>query len=305
MPDASTIPAAVLWDMDGTLVDTEPYWIAAEYALVEAHGGTWSDAQAHALVGSDLLTAAAIIREQGPVGLEPAAIVEALLADVIVRVAEHTPYRPGALELLSGLGDAGVPCALVTMSWTSLAHAIVEQLPAGTFAAVVTGDEVRFGKPHPEPYLRAAELLGVEPHDCVAIEDSPTGLASAEAAGCHALAVPHVATIEPAPGRTIIDDLSAIDAAWLAAFLQERRAGLRLHGRRRRRCAPRGLWIDRAKLFRAVGQCPARGAEPEHEQRDREWDRPRDVHGVVDVGVGTDREIARRVELEHHPRRDE
>ena len=131
MPDATdaTVPAAVLWDMDGTLVDTEPYWIAAEYALVEAHGGTWSDMHAHALVGSDLLAAAAYIRQHGSVDLEPPQIVERLLAQVIERVREHTPWQPGAVELLAELRAAGTPCALVTMSYASLASAVVVRFP--------------------------------------------------------------------------------------------------------------------------------------------------------------------------------
>jgi HAD superfamily hydrolase (TIGR01509 family) len=224
MPSAPTpsVPAAVLWDMDGTLVDTEPYWIEAEFRVVEAHGGTWSDAHAHALVGSDLLAAGAYIRTNGGIDLEPAAIVDALLEQVIARVRERTPWQPGAVELLADLGAAGVPCALVTMSYSTLAEAVVSQLPPDSFQAIVTGDEVEFGKPHPEPYLRAAEVLGVSPESCVAIEDSPTGMASAEAAGCHALGVPHVAQIEAAPGRTLIESLRGIDARWLAAFVHGR-----------------------------------------------------------------------------------
>ena len=210
MTAAAHRPAAVLWDMDGTLVDTEPYWIAAEYALVADHGGTWTDDDAHALVGSALLTAAAYIRERGGVDLEPEAIVENLLVRVIDGVRDHTPWQPGARELLEALGAAGVPCALVTMSYASLASAVVEQLPEGTFAAVVTGDQVTHGKPHPEPYLLAARELGVEVRECVAIEDSPTGVASAEAAGCTTLAVPHVAQVAAAPGRIIIDSLEEL-----------------------------------------------------------------------------------------------
>lgn len=219
---AAPIPAAVLWDMDGTLVDTEPYWIAAEYALVEAHGGTWSDAHAHALVGSDLLVAGAYIREHGSVDLEPAQIVAALLEHVISRVREHTPWQPGAADLLADLRAAGIPCALVTMSYRELASAVTSQLPEGSFALTIAGDDVQFGKPHPEPYLRAAAALGVDPADCVAIEDSPTGVASAEAAGCHTLAVPHVAHVAADPGRTIVPSLVGIDAAWLADFVRGR-----------------------------------------------------------------------------------
>jgi HAD superfamily hydrolase (TIGR01509 family) len=216
--------AAVLWDLDGTLVDTEPYWIQAEYDLVESFGGTWSDEHAHGLVGSALLTAAAYIAEHGPVPLEPPQIVERLLTQVIAAVGEHTPWRPGAQELLGALVADGVPCALVTMSYASLAGAVVDQLPDGTFATVVTGDVVTHGKPHPEPYLLAAERLGFRPEDCVALEDSPTGLASAEAAGCVAIAIPHVAKIEATPGRTVVDSMNDLTVDGLRALVRGRTA---------------------------------------------------------------------------------
>ncbi|MEO7423317.1 MAG: HAD family phosphatase, partial [Ornithinibacter sp.] len=178
-----SLPAAVLWDMDGTIVDTEPYWIAAEHDIVEEHGGRWSDEFAHQLVGNDLVVSAEFIRDNSPITWDPLRIVDELLLRVISRVHEHVPWRPGALELLQALRDAGVPNALVTMSWRSLADAVLVALPEGTFQAVVTGDEVEHGKPHPEPYRAAARALGVAPRDCLAIEDSPTGVRSAVAAG--------------------------------------------------------------------------------------------------------------------------
>lgn len=189
------LPAAVFWDMDGTLVDTEPYWIAAEHAIVEEAGGVWSDAYAHELVGNDLMVSAQFIRDNSPVDLDPLEIIDRLLERVIVQVREHVPWRPGALELLDALAAESVPSALVTMSWRSLADAVVGALPDGTFAAVITGDEVEHGKPHPEPYLAAARALGVEASECVAIEDSPTGVRSAVGAGVPTLAVPHVVPV--------------------------------------------------------------------------------------------------------------
>jgi beta-phosphoglucomutase-like phosphatase (HAD superfamily) len=208
-----SFPAAVLWDMDGTLVDTEPYWFDIEFELVAEFGGTWTDADAHSLVGFDLLAAAHELRTRGGVRLEPVQLVERLLAGVISRVAEQLPWRPGAPELLAECVAAGVPCVLVTMSWRPLADALLAAAPEGSFVASITGDEVRKGKPDPEPYLAAAAALGLDPADCVAIEDSPTGVASALAAGCATLGVPHVVPVAPAPGLTLVDSLVGVRLA--------------------------------------------------------------------------------------------
>ncbi len=199
--------------MDGTLVDTEPYWIAGEYELVAEHGGTWSEHHAHAIVGMDLRDAASYISEHGRVDMAIDDIVNRLLDGVILRVRERVPWRPGARELLAGLQRAGVPCALVTMSWRRFAEAVVESLPAGSFAVVVAGDEVVNGKPHPEPYTTAADRLGVEAADCVALEDSPTGLRSAVDAGCRVYVVPNVVPIEPDPAYTLVESLTDLDIA--------------------------------------------------------------------------------------------
>lgn len=216
------LPAAVLWDMDGTLVDTEPYWMEAEFALVAEYGGEWSDEHGRALVGNPLLVSAEYLREHGGVRLEPLEIVERLLATVVSRVREHVPWQPGARELLAELSARDVPMALVTMSWTSLARAVVSCLPQGTFAAVVTGDEVRHGKPHPEAYLTAARRLGVDPQQCVAIEDSVTGLRSAEAAGATTIGVPHLVPIPEAPGRLLVHSLADLDVDALAGISRAR-----------------------------------------------------------------------------------
>ena len=210
------LPAAVLWDMDGTLVDTEPYWMDAEHRLVAEHGnGQWSSELAHQIVGRDLRDSARFIQRHGGVNMAVDDIVHWLLASVVLDVRQRIPWRPGALDLLDDLRAANVPCALVTMSWRSLASAIVDQLPPGTFAAVVTGDDVDHGKPHPEPYLTAARSLWVEPQQCIAIEDSPTGTASALAAGCATIGVPHMVPIEPQPNLTLVTSLREVDMPFL------------------------------------------------------------------------------------------
>ncbi len=210
-----SVPAAVLWDMDGTLVDTEPYWIQCEHELVAEFGGTWSDEDAHSLIGFDLLDAARELQTRGGVSLERVEIVERLLDGVVARVAQALPWRPGAPELLAECVAAGIPCVLVTMSWRRLADAVIDAAPPGSFVASVTGDEVTNGKPDPEPYLAAAAALGVDPADCVAIEDSPTGAASAVAAGCATLGVPHVVELAATTRLTLVDSLVGVDLAEL------------------------------------------------------------------------------------------
>jgi HAD superfamily hydrolase (TIGR01509 family) len=214
---AAEMPDAVLWDMDGTLVDTEPYWIESEHEVVARHGGTWSDELAMNVVGFDLLDAGRYIREHSGIDVEPADIVEQLLDRVVRRVEEAVPWRPGAVELLADLRDNGVRCALVTMSYRRFVDPILAVLPAGTFHAVVTGDAVTQGKPHPEPYLKAAAHLGVDPARTLAIEDSNTGARSAEAAGCTVLVVPNHVPVLEGERRVFVESLVGLTAATLPA----------------------------------------------------------------------------------------
>ncbi|WP_068258660.1 HAD family hydrolase [Janibacter limosus] len=209
-PASRDLPAAVLWDMDGTLVDTEPYWMRAEHELVEEFGGTWTHELALQLVGNPLLVSARFILENSPVDLSPEEVVHRLQSRVIEQIAHEIPWRPGARELLAACREADLPSALVTMSWTDLAQAVVDATEPGSFGLVVTGDIVTQGKPHPEPYLTAAARLGVDPAACVAIEDSPTGVRSAVAAGVPTLAVPHVVEVPAIDGAVPLTTLVGV-----------------------------------------------------------------------------------------------
>jgi HAD superfamily hydrolase (TIGR01509 family) len=151
----------------------------------------------------------------------PMEIVEELLDGVVARVKQDVPWRPGARELLARLRELEVPCALVTMSWRRFAEPVIDALPAGSFAAVVCGDEVSHGKPHPEPYLRAAELVGFAAADTVAIEDSPTGTTSAVAAGCQVLVVPSHVAVPPGERRVLRTSLVGLEPHDLATLHQD------------------------------------------------------------------------------------
>ncbi|MDR6415972.1 HAD family hydrolase [Pseudarthrobacter sulfonivorans] len=222
-PSPSVSPLrAVLWDMDGTIVDTEPYWIAAERSLVEAHGGTWSHEQATQLVGQALTFSAGILQKAG-VRMDTRQIIDTLTAQVIQSIQRSVPWRPGARELLDDLHRAGVRCALVTMSEGPLAREIVASLPKPYFEFLVTGDTVTQGKPHPEAYLKAVELLqeadpGLTIDHCVALEDSAPGVAAAVASGVATVAIPHIVPLPEDPRHTTWDSLSGRTVSELEAI---------------------------------------------------------------------------------------
>lgn len=193
--------AAVLWDMDGTLIDSEPTWIQAQLALVQEHHGTWTYADGLSLVGTDMVVTARALQKAG-VPMSAGAIIGRLTQEVSASLRRHIAWRPGAVELVSGLLAEGIPQAIVTTSPIGMTEVVAEALPNGAISSIVAGDHVALGKPHPEPYLTAARQLGVDPRRCVAIEDSPTGLAAAIAAGTITIGVPHDAILQN-PGRWI------------------------------------------------------------------------------------------------------
>jgi HAD superfamily hydrolase (TIGR01509 family) len=225
-PVTTLLPDAVLWDMDGTLVDTEPYWISAETDLVESFGRTWTHEDAMTLVGAGLWDSAETLRGHG-VGMAPDAIVAHLTEVVMTRITnDGVPFRPGAVELLQELKHAGVKTALVTMSVRRMAEHVVDRIGFDAFDVLVAGDEVSRPKPHPDPYLEAARRLDVEAARCVAIEDSRTGLSSAVAAGTVAIAVPHAVSIPESPEHITWPSLAGRTLEHLGAAFAERRASV-------------------------------------------------------------------------------
>jgi len=202
---------AVLFDMDGLLVDTEPLWLETETEVMTRLGGSWTEADQQALLGGSMARTVAYLLSRATRPVPPGQVAAWMMEGMLARVAAgRVVTRPGARELLAEVAASGVPYALVTSSEREFADAVL----AGTgfqFPVVVTGDDVTAHKPDPEPYLLAAKLLGVDPARCVALEDSPNGVASAGAAGCLVIAVPSLLPVEAAPGRVVVSSLWAVN----------------------------------------------------------------------------------------------
>ncbi len=196
----SALPGAVLFDMDGTLIDSEPLWLQAEHRVMERLGGTWTDADQEAMLGGPLERAVDYMIAKAGGGFEHDAIMEVLL-DIMEELLRTSPlvWQPGARELLGDARDRGIPTALVSASWARLIDAVSGRIETDlgqpAFDLVVAGDEVTQSKPHPEPYITAAAALGTDVAHCLVLEDSTPGIASGLAAGCRVVAIPRVETV--------------------------------------------------------------------------------------------------------------
>lgn len=201
------LPKAVLWDMDGTLIDSEPHWLKSERQLAERLGGSWSKEDGLEMVGLSLTESTKLFAEKLGVDVPHDELLTELTDSVSKSLEQEIIWRPGARKLLQTLRRRGVKTALVTMSLRHMALQVVDAIPFKAFDIIVAGDDVVYGKPHPEPYLKAASLLGVEPGECVAFEDSISGLLSAESAGTKAVGIPNVMMIPSREDRILWDSL--------------------------------------------------------------------------------------------------
>ena len=221
----STVPAAVFFDMDGLLIDSEPIWTVAEVELAQQLGGVFTPELKTAIVGTRLEVAVPTILRWYDAPADPVDVARTstwLLARMVeLFAAEALPLLPGAADLLAALRAAGIPVALVSSSYRVLVDAVLAH-GIGPFDLTIAGDEVTHGKPHPEPYLLAASRLGVHPADCVVLEDSPAGIAAGEAAGCAVVAVPSVAgvVVSPSLRRLVTSSLAEVDLAALGRLIR-------------------------------------------------------------------------------------
>lgn len=220
-------PAAVLFDFDSTLVDTEPLWIESELALTAKHGITWTEQDSHDHIGVSIprLTSDMAARASDPE--LTAEVLADELVDELVRKAVakgEELFRPGAHELVEAVRAAGIPHALVSSSFRRILDDVLAGLPDMGFGAVIGGDEVPFNKPHPFPYEEAARRLGVEARDCIVIEDSVSGCASGMAAGAVVIGVPAILPITPEPGLVVLPTLEAVTVEDLSRIFADEKA---------------------------------------------------------------------------------
>jgi HAD superfamily hydrolase (TIGR01509 family) len=197
--------------MDGLLVDSEPLWFEVERAVMARLGGRWGEADQRALIGGSLDRTVSwlLAKAAAPAAASREDVARWLVADMAALIlARGLPLQPGAGPLLARLGAAGVPCALVTASSRAIMEAVLK-VTGLRFSVTVCGEDVRRGKPDPEPYLLAAARLGVPAAGCVVLEDSPTGIAAARAAGCPVIAVPSV-PVPPGPGLLTVASLEEV-----------------------------------------------------------------------------------------------
>ncbi len=221
--DPGPLPAAVLWDMDGTLIDSERLWNISLQDTARELGGSLSVAARDALVGVDMPTSIDVLLAEVGRPATPALVDrtrERLLTATAALFVEGVDWRPGALAALRTVRAAGLPTALVTNSLREITEVALDGMGRTFFDVTVCADEVPAGKPAPDPYLRAAELLGVPVADCVAVEDSPNGALSAERAGAAVLVVPGEVPVPGGPRRTRRDGLVGLTVAELAAALR-------------------------------------------------------------------------------------
>ncbi|MCX5241795.1 HAD family hydrolase [Streptomyces prunicolor] len=212
---------AVLLDMDGTLVDTEGFWWEVEVEVFAALGHTLDDSWRHVVVGGPMTRSAGFLIEATGADIALAELSVLLNAGFEDRIGRALPLMPGAARLLAELAEYEIPTALVSASHRRIIDRVLTALGPQHFALTVAGDEVARTKPYPDPYLLAAAGLGVDPARCAVVEDTATGVAAAEAAGCLVVAVPSVAPIAPAARRTVVTSLEVVDLAFLRGLMAD------------------------------------------------------------------------------------
>lgn len=213
--------AAVLFDMDGSLVDTEPIWMAAEVDLMASYGATWTEEDQQHTIGGPWLRVGRYMSQQLASQGGPEVPPERMWEELLVAFSRHLDsghiaVYDGAEALLNEAMAAGLPLALVSNSNRELMDKVLAAHPRFSFDVTLASDEVANGKPHPGPYLEAAARLGVPIERCLVVEDSPNGVTAARESGACVVAVAHLAEVDPGPKGIVVKSLDGLTLAGVA-----------------------------------------------------------------------------------------
>ena len=204
---ASTELRAVLFDLDGTVVDSEPLWADAMRLIAADLGGTLTEEVLARTTGLSVPASVDLMLAELGSDRPPAEVIRQLLERAAEVFAQELMWQPGAQELVDALRADGVTTALVTSSPRIVVDVAMERLGAHRFDLSVCGDEVAAAKPDPTPYLLAMQRLGRPADECLAVEDSPSGTEAAVAAGIPVLVVPSEVPVPEGPGRVFAASL--------------------------------------------------------------------------------------------------
>lgn len=210
--NALFMPEAVLFDMDGTLTDTEKLWFQAEQDILDDFGCVITQEQANTYIGKALVHVAQSMIDDFSLEISAEDLAGKLSARVVeLAQTKGIPWRPGAEQLLENLKAWGIPTGLVTSSVYDFAKLTVQQAPKGSLEVMVTAESTRIGKPDPMPYLFAAHQLGVAIENCVVFEDSIPGFTSGARSGAVTVGVPFQVDLPRIPGTYFIESLSEVN----------------------------------------------------------------------------------------------
>ena len=223
-----TPPLAVLWDYDGTLVDTQPIWLQVEQDIVASHGCVWTDEMAARVVGCSGTESAAMLASVIGKPDVNVADLDTLRSSMVAQrvAAKDLVFLPGVEALLDSCFELGIPCVLVSASPRFVLDAGMSRMPSHWFSATISGDEISKQKPDPQGYLLAASLLGVRPEDCLVIEDSVPGCTAGRSSGAAVLAIPNMTPLDPCPGQVVRESLADVSVDDLAHIYAEARTSL-------------------------------------------------------------------------------
>jgi HAD superfamily hydrolase (TIGR01509 family) len=210
--------SAIFFDMDGTLVDSEPLWLAAEIEVMKDVGIIWTAEDQLACLGGPRDKTERIMQEKSGF-IKPDGYFGDALDDLMVnKLTTELKLIPGALDLISECKSNGLKCALVTASGSRLMNVVLKHFPLNTFDIVVSGDDVSKSKPDPEPYLMAASKLSVDIEKSVVLEDSVTGVTSGLASGAQVIGIPHLVNLPKHENLRVVAELKEINYQNLIAW---------------------------------------------------------------------------------------